>query len=256
MESPESPELLELMQSPESSPPSTRISIGLEQGADGYIWAHPLEAAGFAGVGPTAGEALAGFERGLVDWLRFLSSIGEPVPPPDAELELAVDEWIETDAKTAIGESAALFAADVRALGDDELRRGVRLLGDLRGTLLARIRRIPRRDVESALEAPAEGGWTIRQVLEELARAQWWTLSRLGASPMAETPDSTIGRLDTAMALVVQHLGQLEPGRRGARVELDGEEWTPRKVLRRLLWLEWTLGRAASAALDHGTESA
>jgi hypothetical protein len=107
--------------------------------------------------------------------------------------------------------------------------------------------------VDAALEAPAQGGWTIRQVLEELARAQWWTLSRLGASPMAETPDSTLGRLDTAMALVVQHLGHLEPERRGTRIELDGEEWTPRKVLRRLLWLEWTLGRAAAAALDART---
>ncbi|HSU15975.1 hypothetical protein [Longimicrobium sp.] len=230
----------------------TRISIGLEQGADGYLWVHPLDAAGCAGVGASPGEALAAFERDLNEWLRFLASVGEPVPPPDAELEIAVDEWIETDAKTAIGESAALFAADLRALGDDELRHGVRLLGDLRGTLLARIRRIPRRGVDAALDAPAEGGWTIRQVLEELARAQWWTLGRLGASPMAETPDSTIGRLDTAMALVVQHLGHLDADRRGARVELDGEEWTPRKVLRRLLWLEWTLGRAAAAALDHG----
>jgi predicted RNase H-like HicB family nuclease len=237
-----------------SSPsPSPRVSIGLEQGADGYIWAHPLEPAGCAGVGASSEEAVAAFERELMEWLRFLASVGEPVPPRGAELELAVDEWIETDAKTALGESAALFAADLRALGDDELRRGVRLLGDLRGTLLARIRRIPRREVDTALDAAATGGWTIRQVLEELARAQWWTLSRLGASPMAETPDSTIARLDTAMALVVQHLGGLDPDRRGARLELDGEEWTPRKVLRRLLWLEWTLGRAASTALDQGT---
>lgn len=232
---------------PFSSP--NRFSIGLEQGADGHQWAHPLEPAGCTGSGPSPADAVAAFERDLLAWLRFLASVGEPVPPPDAEIEIAVDEWIETGAKAAAGESTALFAADLRALGDDELRRGVRLLGDLRGTLLARIRRIPRRQVDAALDAPVEGGWTVRQLLEELARAQWWTLSRLGASPMAETPDSTIGRLDTAMALVVQHLGHLEPGRRATRIELDGEEWTPRKVLRRLLWLEWTLGRAAGAAL-------
>jgi predicted RNase H-like HicB family nuclease len=229
---------------------SNRFTIGLEQGADGYLWAHPLEPAGCAGEGPSPADAVGAFERDLLAWLRFLASVGEPVPPPEVEIEIAVDEWIETDAKAAQGESTALFAADLRALDDDELLRGVRLLGDLRGTLLARIRRIPRRQVDAALDAPAEGGWTVRQVLEELARAQWWTLSRLGASPMAETPDSTIGRLDTAMALVVQHLGHLEPERRAARIELDGEEWTPRKVLRRLLWLEWTLGRAAGAALD------
>jgi predicted RNase H-like HicB family nuclease len=230
-----------------------RVSVGLEQGADGELWAHPLEPAGCAGHGASAGEAVAAFQRELMEWLRFLASAGEPVPPPDAELEIAVDEWIETDAKVAIGESTARFAADLRALGDEELRRGVRILGDLRGTLLARIRGIPRRELDAALDAPAGGGWSVRQVLEELARAQWWTLGRLGASPLAETPDATIARLDTAMALVVQHLGHLEPERRGTRVELDGQEWTPRKVLRRLLWLEWTLGRAAGAALDART---
>jgi hypothetical protein len=178
------------------------------------------------------------------------------VPPPGAELELAVDEWIETEAKVGEGESTALFAADVAALSDEEIARGMQLLGDLRGSLLAAVRAIPRRETEAALDMPAEGGWTVRQVLEELARAQWWTLSRLGASPMAETPDSTLGRLDTAMALVVQHLGHLEFDRRGTRLELDGEEWTPRKVLRRLLWLEWTLGRSAARALGAaGTES-
>ena len=231
----------------------TRISIGLEQGADGYLWAHTLGLAGCAAPGITAEAAVAAFEAELVEWLRFVESAGGDVPPPDAELELAVDEWIETDAIVGEGESTALFAADVAALSDGEIARGMRMLGDLRGALLAAIRAIPRREVEAALDSPAEGGWTVRQVLEELARAQWWTLSRLGATPMAGSPDSTLARLDTAMALVVQHLGHLAPGRRSLRLELDGEEWTPRKVLRRLLWLEWTLGRAAARALPRPT---
>ena len=32
-------------------------------------------------------------------------------------------------------------------------------------------------------------------------------------------------------------------------LELDGEVWTPRKVLRRLLWLEWALGESALQAM-------
>jgi predicted RNase H-like HicB family nuclease len=237
-------------QHPTSESADPRISVGLEQGADGWIRAHALGMAGCAAAGPSPEDAVAAFEADLVEWLTFLSSVNEPVPPREAELEIAVDEWIETDANVAMGESTALFAADVRAVSGDELLRGVRLLGDLRGRLLARVRAIPRREVEAALDAAAEGGWTVRQVMEELARAQWWTLSRLGATPMAGSPDATLARLDTAMALVVQHLGHLEPERRGARLEIDGEEWTPRKVLRRLLWLEWTLGRAAARGLD------
>jgi predicted RNase H-like HicB family nuclease len=235
------------MPSPESP---VRISVGLEQGADGLLWAHPLEPAGCAGRGADAAEAVASFQEELTQWLRFLAQAGEPAPPQGAELEIAVDEWIGTDAAVGAGESSVLFAADLRPLSDDDLQRGVRVLGDLRGRLLGRIRRIPRREVDAALDVPAGGGWSVREVLEELARAQWWTLTRLGASPLAETPDATLGRLDTAMALVVHHLGDLEPERRGVRVELDGEEWTPRKVLRRLLWLEWTLGGGAGRALD------
>jgi predicted RNase H-like HicB family nuclease len=224
--------------------------VGLEQGADGHLWAHALELAGCMASGATPEAAVGAFQRQYLEWLRFLERAGEPVPPRHAELEIAVDEWIETDAAVSSGETTALFAADLRALGDGEIQRGVRLLGDLRGAVLSRIRAIPRREVDEALAAPVGGGMDVRDVLEELARAQWWTLSRLGATPMAGTPDATLGRLDAAMALVVQHLGHLDPQRRGTRLELDGEEWTPRKVLRRLLWLEWTLGRAALRGLD------
>ena len=227
-----------------------RVSIGLEEGADGEVLALPLFAAGCAGVGASPEAAVAAFERELVEWLRFLAAVGERVPAAGAELELAVDEWVRTDAEVGAGESTALFAAELRPLADDELRRGVRLLGDLRGQLLARIRRWRPAELEVVLDRPTSAGWTVRRVLEELARAQWWTLSRLGATPMAGAPDRTVARLDTALALVVQHLGHLEPERRGVRLEIEGEEWTPRKVLRRLLWLEWTLGRTAIRALD------
>jgi hypothetical protein len=207
--------------------------------------AHALNLPGCAAVGGSPEAAVAAFERALGDWFRFLAVLGDPVPPRDAEIEVAVDEWLATDARIAAGETTALFAADLPALSRDQAERGVRRLGDLRARLLARVRRRP----EALLDAETPGGMTARRVLEELARAQWWTLSRLGATPMAEVPEKTLARLDTAMALVVDRLTTLNDDARAHRLELDGEEWTPRKVLRRLLWLEWTLGAAALTAL-------
>jgi hypothetical protein len=67
---------------------------------------------------------------------------------------------------------------------------------------------------------------------------------------MAEVPDRILGRLDTAMALVVQQLTSLDEEARSRVLELDGEQWTPRKVVRRLLWLEWALGGGALRALE------
>jgi predicted RNase H-like HicB family nuclease len=223
----------------------TRIRVGLEEGADGTVMAHALNLPGCAASGGSPEAAVAAFERALADWFRFLAATGEPVPPRDAEIELTVDEWLRTDARVAAGETVALFAEDLHPLSQPDAEAGVRRLGDLRARLLARVRRRP----EALLDAETPGGMTARQVLEELARAQWFTLSRLGASPMAEVPEKTLARLDTAMALVVDRLTTLPNEARAHHLELDGEEWTPRKVLRRLLWLEWTLGGAALTAL-------
>lgn len=221
------------------------LRVGLEESEGGGVMAHALDLPGCCAVGASAEAALDAFQRALMDWLRFLASIGEPLPPPDAELQIAVDEWIRTDAHVLAGETEVLFADDLRALGQDEAERGVQRLGALRGRVLAHVRRRP----DALLDAETPGGMTARQVLEELARAQWWLLSRLGSTPLAEVPETTLARLDTAMALVVDRMTALPDDARGRCLELDGEEWTPRKVLRRLLWLEWSLGGAAIAAL-------
>lgn len=223
-----------------------RISIGLEEGADGAVLAHGLSTPGCTALGTSATDAVAAFQVALHDWLPRLAAVGAPMPPLGAELELSVDEWLRTDAHVTAGESTACFAADVVTLSDAEIDAGLRLLGELRARLLRRVRRLP----DAVLDAESPAGWTARQILEELARAAWWTLSRLGASPRAELPAGTLGRLDTAMALSIQQFAHLAPERRAAHLVLDGEEWTPRKVLRRLLWLEWALGRAAVTALE------
>jgi predicted RNase H-like HicB family nuclease len=223
----------------------TRFPIGLEQGPDGSILAHSLTIPGCTAFGASPEQAVGAFQTALADWLSFLAECGEPVPARDAELEVAVDEWVASDSDVAAGESTACFAADLPALSAEEIDRGLRRLGDLRGRLLKLVRRQP----PAVLDAESDAGWSVRQILEELARGMWWTLSRLGASPMAEPAEGTLGRLDTSIALAVQTFAHLPEDRRGLRLELDGEEWTPRKVMRRLLWQEWALGRAAASAL-------
>ena len=223
-----------------------RIAVGVEEGADGAFLAHALTLPGCVAGGATAEAAVGALEGMVMEWLRFLAFAREPVPPPEAELELAVDEWLRTDARVGEGESTACFAHDVRPLTAEEIDTALRRLGELRGLLLARVKRLP--DPEA--DRPRSGGWTVRRALEELARAEWWTLTRLGASPMGEAPARTLGRLDTAMALVVQHFAHMPAERRGTLLEIDGEEWTPRKVLRRILWAEWSIGRWVAGALE------
>lgn len=223
--------------------------VGLEEGPGGATLVHALSLPGCVAGGSTQEEALAAFPGILAAWLNVLERAGEPVPPKDAELQIAVDEWVTTDADVEAGESNACFDADLAPLSAADISRELRRLGDLRGLLLREVKRVP----DAELDRGWGGEWTARRALEELARAEWWTLSRLGASPLAELPDRTIGRLDTAMALIVQAFTGMTEEDRGRVIEMEGETWTPRKVLRRLLWLEWTLGRLARAALREET---
>lgn len=225
--------------------PARFLSVGIEEGSDGAVLVHGLGVPGCVGYGRSPEQALVDFATRLGEWLGFREANRLRVPPRDAELEIAVDEWVRSDAAVAKGESAALFDDDLRPLTDAEINEALQLLGDLRGTLLRSLRGVPRAEFDSR----GTGQLTLRRILDELARAQWWTLTRLGASPMAEIPGDPVGRLDTAMALAVQQLTALGEEARGQVLELDGEEWSPRKVLRRLLWLEWSLGRAAQHAV-------
>lgn len=227
------------------------FSVGLEEGADGSTLVHALSLPGCVSGGSTQEEALGTFSAVLSQWLTTLGTLGESTPEPGAELEIAVDEWHLTDAAVANGESNVLFDADQAPLSAANVIALLRRLGDLRGLLLGRLRRLP----DSALDRVWRGEWTARIALEELARAHWWTLSRLGSSSMAEVPSNTVARLDTSMALVVQRFTELPADERDTVREIEGELWTPRKVLRRLLWLEWTFGRLALAAIAENPKS-
>ncbi|HUE95669.1 MAG TPA: hypothetical protein VMN39_03370 [Longimicrobiaceae bacterium] len=231
-----------------STPVSAHWSVGLEEGEDGAVRAHALSLLGCEEIGADPEKALDLFSAALQRRLRDLRRLGRAVPGPEEELRITVDEWVRSDARVAAGQSVACFDRDRQPLLDAERLAGVQLLGDLRGRLLPHIRRAPNAELE-AIGSPEAN---VRVILDELAQAHWWTLTRLGASPLAEIPDRVVARLDTSMALVVQHMTHPRPEMRHRVVVIDGEEWTPRKVLRRLLWLEWSLGGAALHYLLRG----
>ncbi|MDR0786762.1 MAG: type II toxin-antitoxin system HicB family antitoxin [Gemmatimonadota bacterium] len=230
----------------EHNSPWARVPVGLEESEGGYVHAHALTIPGLMTTGSGAEDALGAFQRMLPRWLGLLADIGEPLPSPDQEIDIVVDEWVTTDGAVAAGETDAFFRADEVPLTDAEIRRGLALIGEMRAPLLPRIRRAK----DEELEGIPAGDTHVRLVLDELARAQWWLLTRLGASPLGLVPDTAVGRLDTAMALAIDRLAHLPMDARGQVVELDGERWSPRKVLRRMVGVEATLGDLALRALQ------
>src|SRR5690606_1364764 len=138
---------------------------------DGTTVAHALSLPGCSAPDASPELALAGLEITLREWLSFLTATGERVPPESTELELSVDEWIATGTGTVSEPGEVCFAHDRLRLEPDEVDSGLRVLGALRGRILPHVRRVP----EPELEAMGRPEWNVRVLLNELARAQWWT---------------------------------------------------------------------------------
>jgi uncharacterized damage-inducible protein DinB len=79
--------------------------------------------------------------------------------------------------------------------------------------------------------------WSIHGILGHIGGAEWWYLNRLGlAFPRSEVPQEPMERLEK----VRNHLIRLLPMLEGSKqvVGINGEFWSPRKVLRRAVWHE------------------
>jgi hypothetical protein len=79
--------------------------------------------------------------------------------------------------------------------------------------------------------------WSINGILGHVGGAEWWYLERLGqAFPRPDVPEDPLARLEK----VRRHFTALLPKWEGVKqaVGVDGEFWSPRKILRRALWHE------------------
>lgn len=155
---------------------------------------------------------------------------GEPVArAPTVALGEAHVSWL-LDADYEVN---AFFAADRPPLSADDVGRGLLLLKRSRAELLATIN--PLSTVERCREV--EDGWSVERILRHVGGAEWWYLDRLGLAPPRDTvPDDAMARLAFVRGQLVAAL----PGLTGSdlvtapRMEL----WSPRKLLRRVLWHE------------------
>jgi hypothetical protein len=79
--------------------------------------------------------------------------------------------------------------------------------------------------------------WSINGVLGHMGGAEWWYMDRLGlAFPRAEVPEAPLERIEKVRKHFRSVLSRLE----GVKTVLgvEGEFWSPRKILRRALWHE------------------
>jgi hypothetical protein len=218
------------------------IRVGLENNMDGHSLAWALDYPGCFADGPDATTALVNLPQRL---LAYETWVGSHAVQPwfslgnlDIRLVEAWDGYYVNDdfelTENREGyEVNAWFRDDWRPLKAEEVEHGLALLNWTRADLQAAAAGLDDATLDKTY--PNER-WSIRAILRHVANAEWWYLSRLGLVNGSDWPKETVERLRVARARLVEAL----PGWVGSKqvVGIEGEFWSPRKLLRRCLWHE------------------
>jgi hypothetical protein len=218
------------------------VRVGLENNIDWRSIAWALEHPGCFSDGQSGDQALLALPEAYnkyFAWVeRHLGSQSWLTPAKiEPRLEETQDGYLIDDSfeLAADGyEVNAWFRHDWKPLEEQEIRRGLMLLEWTRVDLLESIRNLDEQTMKIKLEGER---WDIEGILGHVGLGEWWYLERLGlAFPEDDLPVNVFERLEQVRASLVDHL----PGLVGLNqvVGLEGEIWSPRKLLRRALWHE------------------
>jgi hypothetical protein len=128
----------------------------------------------------------------------------------------------------------SFFPYDWKPLTTPEIKRALSMLAWSRDDLLNPVLRLSQEKRDA--EYPGER-WSINGILGHIGGAEWWYLDRLGlAFPREQMPEEPQARLEKVHDYFSSTLPKLDGVKKVVGVE--GEFWSPRKVLRRALWHE------------------
>ncbi len=178
--------------------------------------AHVPSLPGATARGKTIAEAKANIRQAVSDYLRLLRDVGEPVARVSEGVSF---EFEEVDGST--------FPTDFDPLHPNELEALLRWMAISRQELVDLVRDLPE---DALMWKTADDDRTIRDILYHLAEADVWYTDRL-----KQWPEAPMFRLAAARSVALERLrGAIESEQVGVTVH-DGEEWTPRKIVRRML---------------------
>lgn len=221
------------------------FQVGIENNNEGRSIAWALEHPGCFAYGTNANGAVSNLESALSryaswivrhdtrTWLTF----------SDTEIEIVINgKWdvyyINDDldiANEADGYNVdSFFPYDWKPLTELEIKRGLALLTWSRDDLLRSVQGLTLEKLEATY--PGER-WSIKGILGHVGSAEWWCLERLGLSfPREQLPEEPLERLEKVRKQLNSALFRLDGVKKV--IGVDGEFWSPRKLLRRVMWHE------------------
>ncbi len=216
--------------------------VGIENGAEGRSQAWVLGHPGCFAYGVDGAAALAAVPAAIRDYRDWVTAHTSESWLIGSDTEYQLEEtWecysINSDFEISQEgyEVNAWFRHDWKPLSAEDVQRGLLLLNWGREELLKTIRDISTETLERTY--PNER-WSIAGILKHIGGAEWWYLDRLGlAFPRQEVPGDPLQRLEKVRLKLVEVL----PGLVGSTQVngIDGEFWSPRKLLRRAVWHEY-----------------
>ena len=218
--------------------------IGIENNNDDRTIAWAVDHPGCFAYGQDSEEAKGNFPQAAREYRIWIARHEEPWL--EEEVEMVVEETFDDyfiDAAFERGPRAkdtwmveAFFLHDWKPLVPHEIERALKLLAWSREDLMALVQSL---DAEKLAQTYPHERWAIDGILKHIGIAEWWYQERIG-SPYpeneADVPSDPFERLQ----VVRDHFSSLLPRLDGVHrvVGLEGEIWSPRKVLRRALWHE------------------
>jgi len=220
-----------------------KFRVGIENNNEGirsiaWILEHP----GCFAYGGDEQESLANAFVAIREYARWLDEHEKTWIPVDVDIEPHVEQvWTdytineEFDRVEKDGyDVEPFFEHDWKPLTGTDIERGLKLLAWSHADLLAVLEKLT--PEQWAFKKEGER-WDIAGIVNHIGGAEWWYLDRLGlAFPRAEVPKEPLERIQKVRNLMNEALPTLKAVNRVAGV--DGELWSPRKVLRRALWHE------------------
>lgn len=217
------------------------IRLGLENKDENRSIAWALDYPGCFAYGHDGETALAAMPTAFQEYCAWIEKHSGERPWLVGEFSVKLEEtWEvysidENYALTDQGYSVnAWFLNDWKPLTQQEIEHGLKLLEWSRVDLLETARPLSQETRET--NYPNER-WNIDGILKHVGGAEWWYLHRLGlAFPREEVPQEAFERLE----VVRKKLAQVLPTLAGSKLVagIDGEFWSPRKLLRRAIWHE------------------
>jgi len=215
--------------------------IGLENNMEGRSIAWAVEHPGCFAYGANGDEAIGNLPAAIEDYIGWVAQRETQTWLTPGDIEIQLDETWETYQITEDYELVsdgyevnAWFLYDWKPLGMEEVERGLKLLSWTRADVLETVKDLSPEKLNATY--PNER-WSIAGILKHIGGAEWWYLNRLGlAFPRLEVPQDPFERLEKVRSRLEEILPELAGSKQV--VGIDGEFWSPRKMLRRAVWHE------------------